>query len=258
MTVCDTLKDNGITPFALGQKDQWNATFWFGQVLASLAGYDEMQKMVSEKDKLNNDYVIETCKILKELAMEKGYLNPDALSYSEYEAHAFFYDEKAAMYYFGTWNFTEIMDTLGQDPDFKAFEYGVIPLPGVDRQVLKFGVNGVAGSSATKYPEEVKKFLKYWMSYENNLYLIETLFQPVVMNIEAQADSLDTMDSLSLGSYEILQNPQLEKYMLHDDLWKNSEYVSIHYTELQKVMWTDQTPEETAKNMNDSYSSLIE
>ena len=258
--VCQTFLDNGITPIAFGHKDLVDSYGLWMQIIQPLAGTDDdLANMFLEPDKLNNEAMIESFKIMKEFA-QKGYFG-DALSYTREEALYLWAAGEAAMYARNSEIFSNVYDLLGKAPDYNSFEYGIFPIPGIDGpHVPSFSVC-LIGHAKTKYPEATKAFLKYVLSGENGANFIERSLSPVNTSVVAleNAMSENSLDPLTSEMVEFLKDSDVRITRDPWDFWVPSGYYSIMIELVQKMMWDEAyTPEQAAADMNTGYSESYE
>ena len=238
---CKTLKDNGITPIALGHKDTWvtqilpyslNATavqdadpnFYKGTAdgtskFADNAGWlDTLNKYM---DLINN-----------------GYVNEGSLSLSSEQMYEMFVNKEAAMTFTGTWGDANIYDLK---PDFSV---GGFPIPaeggstGVSVSIS--GGLGISGNS--KYPEEAKKLLTYMLSKESLEKFggtVLTCFKDVDTDIsDAEKECLDMMKG--------------KKGYQYDNTYFASGVQDIMFSSLQEMIGGTKTPEQVLQDMDEA------
>lgn len=256
--VCQTLVDNGIIPFAFGQKDKWNAQHWLSRIVFSIADTDDAIQMVTEPNKYNNEDMIKAYSVLRDFA-QKGYLNPEALSFDETEAHTLFYNQDAAMILIGSWNIPEFLDTLGSPGNYTDFEYAVFNIPGVNHDVIVGHNNGIGASSGTKSPEAAKKFLEYWVGYENSSYFIENVFEPIYTNKQALEENMDSFDYLTGEAIKFANNDELVHHPFLSAVCPSGGFLASLNDELQKAFWDESyTVEESVAITNDVIAPDLE
>ena len=104
-----------------------------------------------------------------------------------------------------------------------------------------------------------KKFMQYWVSYENALLFIERGFEPINSNVKAMADSQDKLDYLTRITAERLADPRYKPIGTAWDFWLCGAYYQPFIEELQAIMWKeDYTPEAGAAAINKGYTECIE
>lgn len=100
VAVCDKLKAAGIAPIAIGAKDTWTAGGWFDYMDSALNGGDFHQQLTAGKVSYTDQKVKKTFTYLADL-QRKGYIMPNASSYSWQEAANVLFQGNAGMYLMG-------------------------------------------------------------------------------------------------------------------------------------------------------------
>ncbi|MGL1861251.1 MAG: extracellular solute-binding protein [Pseudodesulfovibrio sp.] len=122
--VCDTLKQAGTTPIALGSREKWPAQFWFDYLLLRTAGPDYRQQLMQGTASYSDPEVDTVFGLWKSL-LEAGYFNesPNMLNWSE--AAKLVHSGKSAMTLMGTWAIglfdSQLRWKQGEDYDFFRF-----------------------------------------------------------------------------------------------------------------------------------------
>lgn len=144
ITLCQTIKDDGIVPLALGNKDSWPATFWFQYYLLRLKGAGVMDAFVKgEADATFLPEGTEAGQMLQDLST-KEFFPQGANGMTDAEANILFMNGQAAMVLMGTWQ-------IGMSADAgEGFELGFFPFPTIEgaQGDPKDAIAGVAASFA--------------------------------------------------------------------------------------------------------------
>lgn len=77
IAICNTLKEEGITPIGLGAKDRWPAQFWFDYLLLRTAGFEYRAQLMKDEMHYTDPEVVRAVELWKSL-IDAGYFNPDA------------------------------------------------------------------------------------------------------------------------------------------------------------------------------------
>jgi len=121
---CQTFKDNGIIPISVPVKDAWIAGQFLQQIANGVGGMDLFNGTVDKTIDWNDPRYIEAGELLNELvsinAFQDGYLG---MTYDE--GRDLFVQEKAAMFYMGSW---DIIMLAGSDVPVSA-NIGVFNIP---------------------------------------------------------------------------------------------------------------------------------
>jgi ABC-type glycerol-3-phosphate transport system substrate-binding protein len=130
MAMCDKLKAAGISPFALGSKNQWPAQYWFDYLVSRTAGPDYRQQLMAGKAAYTDPQVSKALETWKSL-IDKGYFVKNANAYDWTDAADQVAKGEAAMTLMGTW-ITGYWDGNG----LKAgVDYDFFPFPVIDSSI---------------------------------------------------------------------------------------------------------------------------
>ena len=130
LAMCDKLVAAGVSPFALGSKNQWPAQYWFDYLVSRTAGPDYRTQLMQGKAAYTDPQVgkaLETWKML----IDKGYFVKNANAYDWTDAADQVAKGDAAMTLMGTW-ITGYWDGNG----LKAgTDYDFFPFPTIDPSI---------------------------------------------------------------------------------------------------------------------------
>jgi len=161
LKLCDKIKLSGVAPFVAGIKDIWHLGFWFGKFWVDNIGTKNPNWMADRyagKVHFTDPDFAGGIKQLVEL-FTKGYAEAGFMSTTESQCPMILISGKAAMYYCGTFVFTQIMTA---DP---SFDLGWFPLPDNAGKVKLLGgatPNGWALSTdAAKDPDKMGAFVRF-------------------------------------------------------------------------------------------------
>lgn len=186
--ICEKLKQNKITPIAIGNKDAW-VTQILPYALVPTMIYSKNinfdQDMYAGKVKFNGP----EWKTVMERYIElnnKGYFNEGPLSTTYDQANALFAQGKAAMTVMGTWILKPVRDL---NP---SINLGMFILPASDdgnNWAAAAVGNMLAISSCSKHKAEAKKFLDFVMQMDNyEFYLTSSKNFPTVKGMKVKFD----------------------------------------------------------------------
>ena len=80
LAACDKLKAAGITPLAVGSKNQWPAQYWFDYLVSRTAGPDYRTQLMAGKADYTDPQVAKALSMWKDL-IDKGYFVKNANAY---------------------------------------------------------------------------------------------------------------------------------------------------------------------------------
>ena len=127
--VCDTFKENGITPFALANGPKWTGSMYFQCLAARKGGLEPFQSAVAGEGTFEDECFKYAGEKIQEW-VEKGYFpeGVNSLSEDDGQAKQLMYQETAAMMLIGSW----YTGTFSSDsPEFYE-KIGWFSFPAVD------------------------------------------------------------------------------------------------------------------------------
>lgn len=200
------LKATGVTPLAIGSKNSAYAMWEFNEFLARYGWEDNIENILSGKDKFNNKELLTCFEKLQGLKDAQAF--PENMATIEYfDAKQLFDEGSAAMFGTGQWDCTEFDENLG---DKIGFWWGPKFTDTQCNQDIAMKVPsapiGVSAAVADdeKLKEGVYEFLKFYygeeaakLSYEGSIFPA-TNYDGVVAS-ESQYAMNAMLDSLTNG-----------------------------------------------------------
>jgi ABC-type glycerol-3-phosphate transport system substrate-binding protein len=123
LEAAQTLKDAGITPIALGNKDGWPGEHWWMAFLVQRCGVDTVYQAIrGEGAQFTDQCFVQASEDLQNLS-EQGFLSPGAVSDDYGTAQAVFLSGQAAFFQTGSWF------ASGWEQDPPPFEVGIMEFP---------------------------------------------------------------------------------------------------------------------------------
>ncbi len=167
--VCGKLKQQNITPIALGNLERWPAHHIPCVLFQRLMGHDTV---MAQYDPLGpGDYSdprwLQALDMFQE-TVDAGFYTPSPNGVSRADARMMFYTEKAAMFYTGTWDFAQLSEN-GEAPSSFWNKWDFFNFPAVEdgageQEALEGSADGYVVSAKSKHPDEAVAFLKYMTS----------------------------------------------------------------------------------------------
>ncbi|WP_341279156.1 extracellular solute-binding protein [Paenibacillus sp. FSL H8-0537] len=252
LELCQKLKDAGITPIALGDKDPWVIQFGMYPIAANVVYPDEMDfdvKVQNGEKSLNDPKWVKTISMYKEL-YDKGYVVKNSLGVGSAQAAQLFIDGKAAMSFTGTWDYPS-MSAKGA----AEFTRGFASLPGNEAGKPLY----VSASTSAGYALNAKS-----QNLDNAKQVLNYLFDGHSDLFKAFVDS---NSSISVYKGVELSNELFKS--VNDNYQKNGK--SVYFSNqmwpagVSDVMQSkfseiiggkNTTPEEVAKAMDDKFKEL--
>ena len=209
--IAQVLKKHNIYAIAFGNKNQWTGKDYFfllaGQVSPDLI------------DKLNNGKVSITDKVFTKIAKKMLQLKKDGIfakginSMDSDGAATLFYQNKASMWFNGTWSLTMINTNMP-----KSSNLGVIPFPVVMKGGKTISPGGVgmniAINSHTKHKKEVLAFTKFLTTTKAQKYFVSKISFTAA---NKKSNELKTKNPY-LPVFNKLQNNTCLRVLLNPDL----------------------------------------
>jgi raffinose/stachyose/melibiose transport system substrate-binding protein len=172
LTDCKKLKDAGIQPIVMGDKDQYVMQFGLYQIAANEIysanpDYDEQLRSgdASFTDKDTWDKVLTMYKQL----YDEGYIDAkQSLGYGASQAIQDFIDGKAAMTFDGSFNAA----ALTAEGAGGTFERGYFPIPSKsgEQYTATCLAAGYSIYAKSKYIDQCKEIFDYWMNGDNEIW----------------------------------------------------------------------------------------
>ncbi|MBC7333033.1 MAG: extracellular solute-binding protein [Actinobacteria bacterium] len=202
-SVCETLKENGITPMAYANKGSWANAQLFEVLLAAIAGPDNYKALFNGAMRWDSDEVKETLNTMLKFI---EYSNEDHAALEWDNATELVANGKAAMYISGDWcngYFKKLGLTPGED-------YGFVPSPGTEGIYIalsdSFGLpKGIQNRPATV------EWLKFIGSKE-----AQDIFNPIKGSIPPRTDcDKSEYDAYQQYSMEIYSTSKILPSLTH-------------------------------------------
>lgn len=168
------LKENGVTPFAIGSKALWPTGGWFDYMNLRVNGYEFHMDLTAGKVPYTDPKVVEVFDKWSEL-VEPGYFLENHAAYDWQEAVPFFVNGEAAMYLMG--NFAvDLFKSGGLTEDQLGFMQFPEITPGLPKaEDAPTDTIHIPANASNK--EDAKKFLAYIARAEVQTQMNEILGQ---------------------------------------------------------------------------------
>jgi len=188
ITICDTLKENGVTPIGFTIGGGWTSFFWFQQLLASNypdAYYDICEGRKSWKC----DEVKETFELWKDM-LEKGYFSDPGIDLGA-DLPPMFAKGECAMTYCGDWftSFFDAVELVGGE-DYSVF--AIPPYLENRPKTVMYEAGPIVISENAQNKKAAELFMEYWLSDEGQKIWSDTM-NFVSPNADVPADKLDSV-----------------------------------------------------------------
>lgn len=169
--VCEKLKNNGITPIAIGTKGLWTAAGWFDYLNMRVNGLDFHTKLTAGEVPYTDPKVKKALSYLGELS-DKGYFLENHTSYAWQSAATYLFNKSAGMYLMG-----QFIADASEDDEIKA-DMDFFRFPIIDGNVRLYEdtpLDGFMMPKKARHKENGKKFLKFLASKKIQEYFAKEL-----------------------------------------------------------------------------------
>lgn len=248
ITVLDTLKENGVTPFANGGQAAWMLEIMFGTIGPNFYGGNEFyQEVVSGETTFTDPRFVQALSQMESLTpyMPRGFMGLDFAS-----MQANFFTEQAAMYVGGSF---EAANFRAQNPDLEIGVFAA-PAPEGSPQFIGTWADGSYGvNSATDNSEEAVKLAQFMASREFGTMFSNLLGQiSPVPGVSADPNSVPVLSQF----IDLMSEHDTTPYiMLVGFRWEQPTGSVALQNALQGMMQGDLTPEEVAEEVQSEIAS---
>ncbi|MBB6673100.1 ABC transporter substrate-binding protein [Cohnella nanjingensis] len=252
LAACQKLKDAGVTPIVMGDKDPWWIQFGAYQLAANTVYAEDKEfdvKLQAGEQKFTDPKWIKAIEMYKEL-YDKGYIAKNTLGLGGPQATQMFVDGKAAMTFDGTWDYPTLTAKGAAD-----FERGFFPLPGnAPGKPVWQAVSTAAGwgvNAKTKNLDAVKDVLNYWFDDQSDLFQEWVKLNPSI----SAFNGVPLTNELYKPSYELYQSSGNSIYFANQ-MWPNgvADILQVKFGEIIGGQRT--TPEDVTKAMQEKFDQL--
>lgn len=161
LKVVAKLKEKGITPLALGEKDSWTGSFLFMNMLLRTNGPGFLQDVVDKKKTFEDPAFTEAVDAFQSL-VAAGAFQEGATSFDYNAGENLFKTGKSAMYFMGTWA-TGGIETSSVNGKVGVFKFPTIAGKGDPNEFMLAPGSAFAISANSEHLQETKDFLNWFM-----------------------------------------------------------------------------------------------
>lgn len=255
LNVVETFTDNGITPFALANKNKWTGSMYYMYLVDRIGGPEALQQAINREGAFNDEAFIEAGRRIQEL-VELGAF-PDGVNGLDEDAgqsRTLLYTDRAAMYLMGSWGYSAFKNEAPEMLDqFSFFNFPEVESGVGDPSNLVGtpGDNYYSISTKAENKEEAVKFLKYLSDAKMGEELIEIGNIPPFTGV---ADKID--DPIMKKIYNTSQ--EANSMQLWYDQTLPLELAQVHLNTTQALFGMEITPEEAADEMEEAAQEYFE
>lgn len=245
LTLCETLKSNGVTPLAFGNQYPWAACHYITGLNQKLVPQDVRMK---DYEKTTGEFTdpgyVTTLDMFNELNT-KGYFNEFPNSISHDMAHQNFAMGQCAMIYVELEEFNTVNNNMEGTP------WGFFAMPAIEggagnQNFLTGAPDGFMVSSTTKYPEEAIDFLKYMTSVTSAQKMIDMLGWPSPV---VGAHTADNSPEYLINGMKAVEEAEGMALWLDTDI--DIRISDVYLPGLQDLLNGDITSEELMKKVQE-------
>jgi len=191
--LADVLLENGVVPFALGNKEAWEAPLIYEYLLIRIGGYDAFAAAAARDGSASfaDPVFVEAGEMLAQMSAD-GWLPEGANGLEFGDMLGQFFSGEASMAVF-----LNVMPGIASGAAPEGFELAYFNFPtieGGDGTSLISSIGGAWAISAnSENPEQTADFLRFWTSKENMAALSTSAGWVMPVNDTVQQDAVDEM-----------------------------------------------------------------
>ncbi len=256
-TACETLKENGITPFALANSTKWSGSMYFQCLVARKAGLEPFLNAASGEGSFEDECFEYAGEKIQEW-VEKGYFSEGYNSMDEDsgQARQLLYQESAAMHLMGSWE-TPNLKTESEEGGSGFYDkVGWFSFPAIegsdaDTSILcgTLGDNFISFNCTGEKLEAAFELASYFCSDEVSAIKLENGLIPPIKGIDEKVS-----DPVSKTIVEAANDASAVQ--LWYDQFLDPSVANAHLEGNQKVFGLTMTPAEANQMMQDAQDEI--
>lgn len=192
LAVCQTLKDNGVTPMSIPATDAWVPSQFVQEIANGLGGTGWYDSLMDGTGVWNNETLIEAATIAQDF-VNAGYLQDGFLGMSFEEGRKLMGDGNCAMYHMIT---SEIAYFNSEESSISDV-VGAFPLPSVNPENTPSPVGSVdsciAIAANTSDPEAAFAFAKHWLKQDYQEAILYDIGRVPVVDIDVDTSRVSSL-----------------------------------------------------------------
>jgi len=236
-----TLREAGVTPMAVGNKEGWEGGHLLSMALSSMVGSQGMEALLAGEQSWESPEVVEAIAFWKE-ANDNGFL-PESPTSVDYDTSlSYYYSGDAAMIPSGSW-------LVGEIDDNTDFETGYVPFPAPDGEGIFTGGlgSGPFVSATTDAPEAAIELLDFLASEEHGQWTVENLHTIPPMPIDTSG--LDVSPLFAQVLEDIGGLAEGGDFGYNIDVMASDAFNEAMFNGMQAVLTGQATPEQVAADL---------
>ncbi|WP_082684310.1 extracellular solute-binding protein [Lentibacillus amyloliquefaciens] len=249
--VVQTLKENGVTPIALGNKDRWTGSLWYMYYADRIGGSDLLTSAINREESFENPALIQAAEEVQNL-VDMNAFNDGHNGLSDQEVKSMFMNGQTAMYLIATWDLPNYTTNEEVPQEFRD-SVGYFDFPTVDGKGEKSSYVGGPGvglfvAENSEVKEEAKDFTKFFVQKWGEKSVTEA---GVIPATKVDAESLD-LPQMYVDVLDDLNNAS--NLTLFADVQMSPDTAEVHLNQIQALFGGEVTPEEFAKAHEEALS----
>ncbi|WP_188454877.1 extracellular solute-binding protein [Virgibacillus oceani] len=250
--VISTLKDNGVAPIALGNKDRWTGSLWYMYLADRIGGADVLNSAIDRSGSFEDPALTEAAAKVQEL-VDMGAFIKGFNGLADQEAKSMFMNGQAAMYLIATWDLPNYTTNEDVPQEFRdSVGYFNFPTVGGNGDMTSFvggpGV-GLFVSEDSEVKEEAKAFVKYFAEQWGEKSVTQAGVIPATKvnseEVELPDLYLDVLNDLNSAS----------NITLFADVQMSPDVAQVHLDQIQALFGGEVSPEEFTKKHEEALAS---
>ena len=244
--ICATLKENGITPFALANGSKWTGSMYFMSLAARYGGLEPFQKAVAGEGSFTDECFIKAGEKIVEW-VNNGYFpeGVNSLSEDDGQAKQLMYQEAAGMLLCGSW----YTGTFAADSAEFYEKIGWFPFPAIEGSdadpLIQIGTVGDQFLCINAEGDKLTAAFELVADHLSDEVTAKTFSVNKVAPINTAAENIT--DPVTLEIFEAAQAaPEIQLWY---DQYLAPSIASAHLDGLQEVFGLTKTPQEAQEYM---------
>lgn len=252
--ICDTLKENGVIPFALANGSKWTGSMYFMCLAARYGGLEPFQKAVAGEGTFMDDCFIKAGEKIQEW-VNNGYFpeGVNSLSEDDGQAKQLMYQETAGMLLCGSW----YTGTFASDSEEFYEKIGWFPFPEIEGsdadQTIQIGTVGDQFICFNSEGDELAAAVECAADHLSDEVIQKTFEYNQIAPIK-DAEQYITDENVK-KIFEAASNAS--SIQLWYDQYLPPAVASAHLDGLQEVFGLTKTPEEAQEAMQKAMDEYL-
>jgi raffinose/stachyose/melibiose transport system substrate-binding protein len=246
MAAGSKLKDAGVIPLSVSDKEGWQGGHLLSMSLSSQVGSAGMDKLLSGETPWTDPSVVSALKVWADMAEQKLLTSsPTAVGYDN--GNALFYSGKAAINPTGSW--------LALDTERNAkFKVGFIPFPSAEgKGIFSGGLgSGVFISANSQKVDAAEKFLNYGMTAEHGRWAVENLQDIPAYPVDTAGIKATPLFTQILADTSKIAGGTGD-FGYNIDVLTNDTFNNAMWKGMQGLLTGQTTPEKVAEQLQKNY-----